>query len=73
MSHASKDLFSLRHELVRYATAHGIRPAMRQFGCSRNTVRLWLRRWQAGDESFKNHSRRPHRQPARTPATIEQA
>jgi transposase len=72
MSHASKDIYCLRHELVRYATAHGVRPAMRQFGCARNTVRLWLRRWQDGDDSFKNYSRCPHHQPARTPPALEQ-
>ncbi|OAM91789.1 hypothetical protein AW736_01735, partial [Termitidicoccus mucosus] len=44
-----------------------------QFGCARNTVRLWLRRWQDGDDSFQNHSRRPHHQPACTPPKIEQA
>ncbi|MDR1497414.1 MAG: helix-turn-helix domain-containing protein [Puniceicoccales bacterium] len=72
MSRASQDLFALRHELVRYATVHGIRAAMRQFGCARNTVRLWLHRWQDGDDSFQNHSRRPHHQPARTPPSVEQ-
>jgi hypothetical protein len=73
MSRASQDLFALRHELVRYATARGIRAAMRRFGCARNTVRLWLRRWQAGEDSFQNHSRRPRHQPARTPPVVEQA
>jgi transposase len=72
MSHASKDLFALRHELVRYATVHGIHAATRQFGCARNTVRLWLRRWQDGDDPFQNHSRRPHHMPARTPDHIAQ-
>jgi transposase len=73
MSRASQDLYALRHELARHAAVHGVRAATRQFGCARNTVRLWLRRWQAGDDSFQNHSRRPHHQPARTPPKIEQA
>ncbi|MDF9834445.1 transposase, partial [Ereboglobus sp. PH5-5] len=66
MSRSCKDKFSLRHQLVRYAKAHGIRAAMRQFGCARNTVRQWLRRWQAGDDTLADRSRRPLNQPART-------
>ena len=66
MSRACDDKFGLRHELVRYAQTHGIRAATRHFGCARATVRLWLRRWADGDDSFVNHSRRPHHSPART-------
>lgn len=35
-----------RRILVEYAQQHGIKPAMRHFNCSRNTVRKWLRRFQ---------------------------
>lgn len=66
MSHACEDKFGLRHELVRYAKTHGLRAAVRQFGCARNTVRLWLRRWENGDDTLTDHSRRPHRQPKKT-------
>jgi transposase InsO family protein len=56
--------FGLRRELVVYAQAQGIRCAGRRFGCSRNTVRLWLRRFlAAGNEGLVDRSRRPHRQP----------
>lgn len=41
--------FELRLELVRYAQEHGIREAARAFRASRNTVRLWLRRYEAGE------------------------
>jgi hypothetical protein len=34
-----------RKALVDYAKQHGIKPAMRHFGCSRNTIRKWLRRF----------------------------
>lgn len=58
--------FGLRRELVIYAQARGIRAAGRRFGCSRNTVRLWLRRFlQAGNDGLGDRSRRPHRQPGR--------
>jgi transposase-like protein len=38
--------FDLRYRLVQTALARGIRVPSRLFGCSRNTVRLWLRRYQ---------------------------
>ena len=58
--------FGLRRELVIYAQAHGIRAAGRRFGCSRNTVRLWLRRFlQGGNDGLQDHSRCPRRQPRR--------
>lgn len=34
-----------RKALVDYAKQHGIKPAMRHFNCSRNTIRKWLRRF----------------------------
>ncbi|MDR2512288.1 MAG: helix-turn-helix domain-containing protein, partial [Puniceicoccales bacterium] len=64
--------FSLRHELVRYALSNGIRACTRQFGCSRNTVREWLRRWRAGDHTLADRSRRPLNQPARTKPALEE-
>jgi transposase-like protein len=35
--------FHFRYRLVQAALQHGIRSAARAFGCSRNTVRTWLR------------------------------
>ena len=51
-----------RKALVEYAKAHGIKPAMRHFGCSRNTIRKWLRRFETeGHEGLKGlpRGRRP--------------
>src|SRR5690606_41048891 len=48
--------FELRLELVRYAQEHGIREAARAFRASRNTVRLWLRRYEAGGRSEEHTS-----------------
>jgi len=66
MNRISQDKFALRHEVVRYAETHGLRAAAHRYECSRTTVRLWFRRWKAGDDTLADHSRRPHRSPKRT-------
>ncbi len=59
--------FQLRVALVRYAQKEGIREAARAFVCSRNTVRLWLRRYGAeGLSGLKERSRAPKRIPHKT-------
>ena len=58
--------FALRHAVVRDAETHGLRAAAHHYECSRTTVRLWFRRWQAGDDTLADHSRRPHHSPKRT-------
>jgi len=64
--------FHLRYRLVQTATEQGIRAAARQFGCSRNTVRKWLRRYQQeGKPGLKERSRAPHSIPQKTPPEIE--
>lgn len=56
--------FELRLEMVRWAQAHGIREAARAFRASRNTVRLWLRRYEAqGAGALVEQSRAPHHIP----------
>ena len=45
MNCADDPHFALRHQLVRFAQAHGLKAAARQFGCFRNTVRKWFRRF----------------------------
>lgn len=71
MSKVSQNKFGLRLAMIRHAKEHGIRDACRHFQCSRNTVRTWLRRYDAGDASLADHSRRPHHSPARTAQHIE--
>jgi transposase-like protein len=64
--------FILRQRLVAYARSHGLKAAMRAFGCSRNTVRKWIRRVKAGEpSSLQEQSRRPHHCPHRTPRAEE--
>lgn len=68
----SKDPYFFRVKLVEYAMKHGIKAATKYFGCSRNTVRKWLRRWQAeGPKGLKNRSRRPKNSPNKTPKEME--
>ena len=64
--------YILRQRLVQYARQRGIKAAMRAFGCSRNTVRKWLRRYKPGKpSSLSEHSRRPYHCPHKTPKRIE--
>ena len=71
MSKVSQNKFGLRHAMIHHAKEHGIRDAMRHFQCQRNTVRTWLRRYDAGEHSLADHSKRPHHSPNRTPDSIE--
>jgi len=65
--------FDLRYRLVQTALQTGIRAAARQFGCSRNTVRKWLRRFQQrGKPGLEERSRAPRRIPHKTPPEVEQ-
>jgi transposase len=59
--------FELRLQLVRYAQEQGIREAARAFRASRNTVRLWLRRYEVGGAgALVEQSRAPKRIPHKT-------
>ena len=61
----------LHQKLVSHARQHGIKDAARVFGCSRNTVRTWLRRYQPGKpSSLAERSRRPHHCPHQTAASV---
>ncbi len=59
----------VRLEVVRiYQECQSLRETARRLGVSRNTVRKWVRRFQAlGDEGLKDQPRRPHRFPRRIP------
>ncbi|MCL5271341.1 MAG: helix-turn-helix domain-containing protein [bacterium] len=64
----SKDhRFDLRLRLARHAATRGIEAVARQFGCVRNTVRVWRRRLQHGGRgALIEHSRAPHPCPHKT-------
>ena len=74
MIRSSNPDFNLRYRMVQAAHQHGIRTAARQFGCTRNTVRKWLRRFQAagGKTGLREQSRRPKSVPHQTPKATEQ-
>lgn len=64
--------FTLRHQLVRFATTKGIKAAARHFGCWRNTVRKWLRRSQdQGHTGLRSQSRAPNSCPHKTKEALE--
>jgi transposase len=66
--------FQYRLRLVRHAQAHGIRETVRAFRCERNTVRTWLRRYEAeGVGGLEERSRAPHRIPHKTSKAEEEA
>jgi len=65
--------YILRQKVVEHARRHGIRAAAKAFGCSRNTVRKWIRRYKPGTpSSLSEQSRRPHHCPHKTPKRVEQ-
>jgi len=62
----------LHQKLVTFARAHGLKATAREFGCSRNTVRKWLRRYQPGKRSsLAEQSRRPRHCPHQIPSGLE--
>jgi transposase len=62
----------LHQKLVAHARTHDLQDAARSFGCSRNTVCKWLRRYQPGrPSSLAERSRRPQRCPHQTSAALE--
>jgi len=60
------DRHDLRLKLIAYARKHGIKAAVREFGCSVHTVRKWLRRGHAQSQSTK-----PKHCPHQTPEAVE--
>lgn len=60
MNPRGENLVDHRRALVCFAMEHGVKPAAREFKCSPNTVRKWLRRYQrGGPESLCEESRAP--------------
>lgn len=62
----------VRKCLIEYAQKHGIKATSRKFNCSRNTVRLWLKRFEkSGPCDLLNHSRAPKTCPHKLNISIE--
>ena len=61
----SKDPRELRYRMVRFARAHGVKPAARAFGTTPKTVRKWLGRWKPGSKQGLQSLSRAPKNPAR--------
>lgn len=64
----------MRLELVSaYQACGSLRETAKRLGTSRNTVRKWVRRYQAhGEKSLRDRSRRPRCSPRWTPSEVEE-
>jgi transposase len=73
MQCARKDKhFSVRKSVVQEALERGIKPTARRFGMSKNTVRLWIRRFKSeGNDGLLDRRAGPHCIPHKTSAEIE--
>ena len=64
--------FSVRKEVVLEALEEGIKPTAKRFNMSKNTVRLWVRRFQAeGNDGLLDRRSGPKHIPHKTSAVIE--
>ncbi len=67
-----KNAYNHRLRLVESAKHRGIKPTARLFATTVPTVRKWLRRYQQhGPSGLLEQSRARHRQPHKTPPSIE--
>ena len=65
--------FNIRVNMVNFTLRYGIKAAAREFSCSRNTIRKWLRRYRAsGLTGLNNLSRKPRSCPFKTPLKEEE-
>ncbi|KND57905.1 Mobile element protein [Candidatus Burkholderia verschuerenii] len=69
----SKDIMELRLEFVNFATQEGAnrRALCTRYGISAKTGYKWIRRFEQGDTSLADRSRRPVHSPLRTAAEVE--
>ena len=65
--------FDTRRKLALAAKQNGVKPTARRWGCSRNTVRFWKRRYEEeGLEGLKERSHAPQSCPHKTPPQVEE-
>jgi len=73
MIRSKKKDFSMRLHMVSYCKQKGIKETARIFGCSRNTVRKWFRRFnEEGFKGLEERSRAPKTCPHKTSSKWEQ-
>ncbi|MBP9840836.1 MAG: helix-turn-helix domain containing protein [Simkaniaceae bacterium] len=69
----SKEQIIFRQKIVQYAQIHGNKPAARKYGCSKNTIKTWRRRFEAqGTTGLQNKSRAPLNSPLKTSIEVEE-
>lgn len=75
MAGASKDhIFRFKKEVVQWAQAHGIKPAIKKWGLGRNTIRRWLRRFEnEGNKGLEEKRKGPKRIPHKASKEVEDA
>lgn len=62
----SKEIRTVRRDLVKHALKHGIKPAARRYSTTPKTVRKWVRRYQELKwPGLKDQSKKPHTSPNR--------
>lgn len=72
MIRSKNTTYDFRKHLVSTAIEKGVRPTAREFHCSRNTVRKWMRRYlEQGADGLESRSRAPRKIPHKTPPAWE--
>ncbi|MFQ5754307.1 MAG: helix-turn-helix domain-containing protein [bacterium] len=62
----------VRQQIVKFAQRRGNKPAARYFGCSKNTVKLWRRRFERGGTgALLDQKNGPNNIPHKTPNEME--
>jgi transposase InsO family protein len=74
MKKASKEhTFQVKKAVVLEAQANGVRPTMRKWGIARNTIRTWLRRFEAaGNKGLEDRRHGPNFIPHKTSKEVEE-
>lgn len=63
----------VKQQVVRYAQVHGIKPSVRKFAIHRNTIRTWLRRYEAeGINGLLDKRKGPYNIHHKTSESVEQ-
>jgi transposase InsO family protein len=64
---------SVKQQVVRYAQDQGVKPSVRKFAISRNTIRTWVRRYEKeGINGLLDKRKGPNKIPHKIPDLIEQ-
>ena len=73
MKYSSKDKhFTIRKQIVQEALEKGVKPTARKFDMSKNTVKLWMRRFQSeGNDGLIDRRAGPNHIPHKTSLEVE--